>query len=261
MTAEEETMDELPAAAAGASGAGIRIGIVDSGVNPRHPAVVPVVAGVGLRWRGSGGGGAGYDGRDGRVERDDDSLDRIGHGTAVAAAIRAGAPRAEIVPIRVFRRTLTTRVATLVAALDWAAEQHFDLVNLSLGVGEGAWRSELEAACRRVARAGALLVAASERDGAPSLPGAFESVIGVRADPRLERNACRFEAGRLVASLWGADLPELPREANLHGSSLAVANATAWLARAMEALGRRSLRVCLQGKGVLYGGAPGSGWS
>lgn len=257
MTTEEEAMDELPAAASGASGAGIRIGIVDSGINPRHPAVLPVVAGVGLRWRA---GGAGYDSHDGRVERDDDSLDRIGHGTAVAAAIRAGAPRAEIVPIRVFRRTLTTRVATLVAALDWAAQQHFDLVNLSLGVGEGAWRGELEAACRRVAGAGALLVAASERDGAPSLPGAFESVIGVRADSRLERDACRFEAGKLVASLWGADLPELPREANLHGSSLAVANATAWLARAMEALGRQSLRACLEGKGVLYGGVPGSGW-
>ena len=50
----------------------------------------------------------------------DDYLDRLGHGTAVIAAIREKAPDAEIFAVKVFDRSLSTSIAALVAAIDWS---------------------------------------------------------------------------------------------------------------------------------------------
>ena len=57
----------------GATGRGVRVAVIDSGVHPSHPHVGTVAAGVGVD-------------ADGRL--DGDTVDRLGHGTAVAAVIR-----------------------------------------------------------------------------------------------------------------------------------------------------------------------------
>ena len=75
------------------SGSGVRIAVVDSGVHADHPHVRGVAGGVGIR-------------EDGTLH--DDFVDRLGHGTAVAAAIREKAPDADILAIKVFWRTLAT---------------------------------------------------------------------------------------------------------------------------------------------------------
>src|SRR6478752_1228633 len=100
------------------TGRGVRIAVVDSGVHAAHPHVGSVAGGVGID-------------DDGRVY--DDYVDRLGHGTAVAAAIREKAPDAEIYAVKVFDRSLSTRISALVAAIDWSAANGMHLVNLSLG--------------------------------------------------------------------------------------------------------------------------------
>ena len=50
----------------------------------------------------------------------DDYVDRLGHGTAVAAAIREKAPDAEIFAVKVFDRELGATGEALVAACEWA---------------------------------------------------------------------------------------------------------------------------------------------
>ena len=58
---------------------GIRVAVVDSGITAGHEHVGDVAAGVSL------------------VAGSADTIDRLGHGTAVAAAIREKAPNAELV--------------------------------------------------------------------------------------------------------------------------------------------------------------------
>jgi len=89
------------------TGKGVRIAVIDSGVHAEHPHVRGVAGGMAIR-------------EDGSIL--DEYVDRLGHGTAVTAAIREKAPDAEIFAIKVFWRALATDITTLVRAIDEAAE-------------------------------------------------------------------------------------------------------------------------------------------
>ena len=102
----------------------VRVGVADSGINPRHRHVGSVAGGVGLRFS------------DGIVETDDDWEDVLGHGTAAAATIRAHAPSAELYSIRIFRRRLETHVDTLLAAIEWASSETLDLLIFILKISK-----------------------------------------------------------------------------------------------------------------------------
>ena len=82
-------------------GDGVSIAVIDSGVNPDHPHVGRVAGGVRIDLSGVVSG---------------DYVDRIGHGTAVFAAIQEKAPGAELFAVRVFEDRLRTSVRALVAA-------------------------------------------------------------------------------------------------------------------------------------------------
>ena len=69
----------------------LRIGIVDTGVNPWHSHVRGTVAGCRI-----------YAGSDGTIAEDGDFSDPAGHGTAVAGVIRQAFPDAELYAVRVF---------------------------------------------------------------------------------------------------------------------------------------------------------------
>ena len=71
--------------------AGLRIGIVDTGVNAWHSHVRGKVSGCRI-----------YLAADGTVHEDGDFRDPVGHGTAVAGVIREAFPDAEICAVRVF---------------------------------------------------------------------------------------------------------------------------------------------------------------
>jgi subtilisin family serine protease len=208
----------------GHTGRGVRIAIVDSGVHASHPHVNGVAGGAGL---------AG----DGTITAD--FTDRLGHGTAVAAAIREKAPGAEIVAIKVFWRSLATDVATIVRAFDVALDHGAQIINVSLGTSDLQHRARLQAAVAAVAARGAVLVAADEDNGVRWLPGALDGVIPVRADWTCDRDAYALDTidGRTVVrtSAYPRDIPGVARERNVNGVSFAVANASAFVARAVEA--------------------------
>ena len=86
----------------------------------------------------------------------DDYVDRLGHGTAVTAAIREKAPAAEIFAIKVFDRELAATGEALVAACEHALTHDAQIVNLSLGTQnadhEAALADVVERAARRAAR-------------------------------------------------------------------------------------------------------------
>jgi subtilisin family serine protease len=224
------------------TGRGIRVAVIDSGVNPSHPHVGEVAGGIAIDEHGA---------------EHADYVDRLGHGTAVVAAIREKAPDAEVFAVKVFDRSLSTNVASLVAGIDWAAKTGAHLVNLSLGTSRQAHEPALRAAVDRAAEHGTLIVSAYDDGEARWLPGSLPGVIPVLVDYTLARDRYRVvDAGgvRLFrASGFAREIPGVPRERNLHGISLAVANMTGFAARAAEVSADRSLasliRVLTQGDG------------
>jgi hypothetical protein len=200
----------------------VTVAVVDSGVNVPHPHLPGVASGVAFDLEG---------------KESVDYVDRLGHGTAAAAAIHEKAPGAEIHAVKVFDRELATTVRTLVKAIDWATERGMRLVNLSLGTPLAFRAPELEPAVRRAVEAGTIIVSAYELEGQRWYPGCMEGVVGVILDGEQPRERVTPVAvdGRLVvrASPYPRPVPGVPRERNLNGISFAVANATGCLAAAL----------------------------
>jgi subtilisin family serine protease len=205
------------------AGRGVRVAVIDSGVHRRHPHVESVAGGVGI-------------GEDGSFSSD--FVDRLGHGTAVAAVIREKAPGASLYAVRVFGASLVTSITTLLAGIDWAITARMHIVNLSVGVADDQYAAALRAAVDRATAAGVLIVAARDDEGVPLLPGSVPGVISVRADANCQREAFRVEREPNAVVFRASPLPRpgprLPDEKDLHGISFAVANITGFLARRLE---------------------------
>jgi subtilisin family serine protease len=207
----------------GATGRGVRVAVIDSGVHPDHPHVGAVAAGVSID-------------ADGRLGVD--AVDRLGHGTAVAAAIRDKAGEVELVPVKVFDRQLRATVDALEAAIDWAVGASVDMINLSLGTANPAHEARLVAAVGRAVAAGVVLVAAGPDGGTRWLPGSLRGALPVLLDWECPRDDVRVSVDgpltthpRIVrASGYPRPIPGLSPERNLKGISFAVANATGVLA-------------------------------
>ena len=201
----------------------VRVAVVDSGVNPSHPHIGRVAGGLTVVPSAADRG---------------DFLDRIGHGTAVTAAIQERAPGADLFIVKVFDRTLSASIDTLIAGIDAAWRHGADLVNLSLGTANQAHAAALRGAAERAAAAGALIVSAGCQEDVGYLPGTLDGVVAVELDwtcPRLavelgadaeQRPVCR-------ASGYPRPAPGIPPERNLKGLSFAVANVTGALARTL----------------------------
>src|SRR5262249_56573176 len=89
---------------AGLTGRDVRVAIIDSGVNPAHPHVAGVEGGVCINADGEG----------------ENYLDYIGHGTAVAGAIREKEPGAALYAIQNFDPKLRTKTQAVIPATEWA---------------------------------------------------------------------------------------------------------------------------------------------
>lgn len=206
------------------------VGVIDSGIHAGHPHLGAVAA------------GESFD-RDGRIG--DDVVDRLGHGTAVAAAIQDLAPAVSIHPLKVFDRTLETSVAALVAAVDRAAARGLPLVNLSLGTQDRFCAAVLAAAVARARQAGTIVVAAGADRGVHWLPGTLDlaGVIRVEPDWTCARGAHTVTGGAASPVFrtcgYPRPIPGVDPERNLRGLSFAVANITGIAARAMMETGLR----------------------
>jgi hypothetical protein len=191
----------------------VRVGIVDSGVNPNHPHVGQVSGGVFLHDDGES----------------PDFVDRIGHGTAVAGVIREKAPAAELYAVRIFDRRLAANIDTLMRGLDWCLAHGIHIVNLSVGTANEQHRPRFEDFLQRALSQGVFVVSAANM-----LPGMLEGAIGVDSAAECSRETVSFQNGIFLASPYPRSIPGVPREFNLHGISFAIANCTGLLAQVME---------------------------
>ena len=218
-----------------ATGRGVKIAVIDSGVNLRHPHIIASTRGVCV----------GFTAPDGDL-----ADDKFGHGTAVTAAIQEKAPGAEYYALKVFGDSLRTTTPRVMEAIEWSIDHGIDLVNLSLGTPNLEYREEMQSLVTRAAAAGVVLIAARTARQDVVLPGILPGVIGVDLDWSLSRDRYRIEDGngytRFLAPGFPRPLPERPPERNVYGISFAVANMTGFVARACEGLRPRSAEVIRQ---------------
>lgn len=215
---------------AGLSGRNVAIAVIDSGVHPGHDHIDASRLAPGAMVLPDGA----------VIEGDDVWLDRLGHGTAVMAAIQEKAPAARCVPIRVFRDALKTSAAGLIAAMRWSIAREVDVINLSLGSPNVAHREAFAMVVKEATDAGIAVVAAREANGVACYPGALEGVFGVEVDwdcPRATYGVRRGAGGpTFLASGYPRPIPGVPPQQNLYGVSFAVAQMSGFAARACEAL-------------------------
>jgi|SRR5437870_1816400 len=160
----------------GATGAGVRVCILDSGVEAGHPAVGTVQESVAIHMHGELA-----------IVEPDDEGDVAGHGTACAGVIRSFAPECEIASVRVLGAGYTGSGPALLAGLGWGVEQGFDVINMSLSTTKHKFAAYLHELADSAYFRRTMLVASAHNMPVESYPWRFASVISVgshdQADP------------------------------------------------------------------------------
>ena len=154
----------------GATGEGIGVCVLDSGVDSSHPAVGEIEASMAVE--------RGEDGHS-WVREVGKSADLFGHGTACAGIIRSIAPACRIASVRVLGKDNKGRGEVMAAGLGWAIEQGYQIVNMSLSTT----RRDLSALLHELADdayfQGSTIVASAHNRSVESLPWRFSSVFSV----------------------------------------------------------------------------------
>ncbi|MFH8988868.1 S8 family peptidase [Streptomyces sp. NPDC017940] len=162
---------------AGYDGKGVKIAVLDTGVDATHPDLKDQVVGA----------------ED--FTPSPDTKDRVGHGTHVAStaagtgakngAYKGVAPGAKILNGKVLDDTGSGDDSGIIAGIDWAAAQGADVVNLSLGGLDTPGVDPLEAQIDKVsADKGILFAVSAGNSGSPGSvgsPGSADAALTVGA--------------------------------------------------------------------------------
>ncbi len=207
------------------TGRGVKVALVDSGINAQHSHVGWVAGGVTVRVDAEG-----------RITFEEGHQDRLGHGTAAAGIIRLRAPEAQLYAVKIFETRLAARIEALVAAVRWSIDQEMKVVNLSLGTENRAHVPLLEETCQKAAEQGLIIVSSGEK-GRLCYPAVLPTVIGVGMDPDCPPGGFSYHEGDPVefrACGWPRKLPGIPQARNLRGPSFASAHIAALCALVAE---------------------------
>jgi subtilisin len=154
-------------------GTGVKVGIIDSGIEAGHPDVGAVAGGV-------------------LVEPDAEHPDGVrlvetahedvyGHGTSCAGIIRSTAPGVELYSIRVLGKKLTGKAYVFAAGLRWAIDNGMHVVNLSLSTHNESYFGWFHELCDLAYFNGITLVSALNNVPGPSYPSSYATVCSVAA--------------------------------------------------------------------------------
>ena len=160
------------------TGAGVKVAVIDTGIDYDHPDL-----------------SANVKGNTTFVSRTSTGKDDNGHGSHVAGIIAAAqntigvvgvAPEASLYAVKVLDKRGSGYVSDVAAGIKWAADHGMNVANMSLGASSGA--TTLANACSDAESRGVLLVAAAGNSGDNntsttelSYPAAYSSVVAVGA--------------------------------------------------------------------------------
>ena len=199
----------------GATGAGVKVGIVDSGLEADHPRLAGrVVESVAVELEDGG-----------PIVVPDDGQDLYGHGTACGGIIVGLAPQVELVSVRVLGADLRGKGAAFAAGLEWAIEQGIRVLNLSLSSKSESLLPIFHDLVDRAYFKGQILVSAANNVPAPSYPSLFASVVSVAAHGEPDPMRLYYNPTPPVEfGAWGVDVPVAWKDG---GSTVATGNSFA----------------------------------
>ena len=203
----------------------LKIGIVDTGINPWHSHVRGDVEGCGIYLNAAG-----------EICEAGDFRDTAGHGTAVAGIVRQALPEAQLFAVKVFDDDFKTYPSLVARGILRAAAEGCSVINLSLALPPGRGAELIAGACSAARQAGVVLVAAGHPQRPGLLPASLPEVHGVLADDELEEDEIELygeEPYPCRARGLPRRLERIPSAMNLWGHSLACARVTAFLARGL----------------------------
>ncbi|MFC5402393.1 S8 family serine peptidase [Cohnella soli] len=172
----------------GVDGTGIKVAVLDTGINTES-AELSIAGGVSF------------------VPEEPSFDDLNGHGTAVAGILAAQknetgivgvAPGIDLYAVKVMNQSGVGYYSQVIDALDWAIEQHIDIVSMSFA-GQANSKA-LSEAIHLAAESGILMVAATGNDGinAVSYPAKYDKVVAVGAVNRQNQLAYFSNTGNEV---------------------------------------------------------------
>jgi subtilisin len=151
------------------TGEGVRVCILDSGVERGHPLVGELEGAMAVMKT-----------EDGRIEVNEDAEgDLCGHGTACAGIVRALAPKVGLHSVRVLGAGFKGSGPVLLGGLRWAIEQGFDVINMSLSTTKRQFAELLHELADSAYFRRTVLVASAHNMPVESYPWRFSSVISV----------------------------------------------------------------------------------
>src|SRR3990172_9151082 len=177
------------------TGTGIRVCVVDTGINRTHPDLNDnYVTGIDY------------------VNDDDDPTDDNGHGTHVSGTIAAElngagvvgvAPDADLIVAKVLNSAGSGSYSDVIAGINWCAENGAKVISMSLGGSSGS--DALKSAVDTAYANNILVVAAAGNSGnkagkndSVSYPAKYSSVIAVAATSSVDKRATWSSTGPAV---------------------------------------------------------------
>ena len=221
---------KAPAAWGLSRGFGVRVAVLDTGIENTHPDfrgyTFPYASRVVL--------GPSF------VEGVTTSLDDHNHGTHVAGIIGASlddagvagvAPYCTPVAVKVLDANGDGQWSWIIAGIDWAVANNCQVINMSLGSQGGPWVQAIQAACDQAVAAGVVVVAAAGNSGDtsnwPEFPGAVPSVVCVAATDEFDQRASFSNYGGQVdiaapgVNIWSTVRVSRGSYASWDGTSMA----------------------------------------
>lgn len=153
----------------GSTGMGIKVCIIDSGIEADHPMIGGMVRGGVVIERGE----------EGPVVREEPHDDLFGHGTACAGIIHSLAPEAELYSARVLGQNLKGGGDALIAGVRWAIDEGMNVINLSLSTRKQDHVRALHDLADEAYFQNTVIVCAANNTPVYSYPWLFASVISV----------------------------------------------------------------------------------
>jgi subtilisin len=159
-------------------GRGIKVAVLDTGVDADHPDLKPNIQGTVS------------------FVPDESPMDGNGHGTHCAGTIGAAlngqgvvgvAPEVSMYGVKVLSNAGSGQFSWIIAGINWAITNKMQIISMSLGASQAP--VALEAICNAAFNAGVLIIAAAGNDGPPKagrptsvgFPGRYKNVIAVSA--------------------------------------------------------------------------------
>ncbi len=221
-------LSELQEALNTGTGKGVRMAVLDTGVQEDHVDMVGMVE-KSYKVKSMG--------RLFECVEVEKGTDKVGHGTACAAIIKDIAPDTEIHSVQVIGDNSRGSTAELTAGLRWCVKNGMDVVNASLGTIEQRNPTELSNVCDEALYKGVTIIAAASNRGRVSYPANLSSVISVDFE-RMDKMDFDYRTGEPIEIEASGVMIEAPNPEGgtkfYTGTSFACPHVSGFVARLMS---------------------------